>query len=361
MSANIVWGSMPLALVKEGASTSCTSIAMGCGMFAALLVSLPVGMMVDRLGRLLVLRISAFTSVLVMIAMGYTRGLIAGCLQMALCEAALVAYMTAQFAYASNLFAKKHAVSAVGAMGIIGNVAFATGPALGVWLWQHGIHREQYIYASVLNVVALVLVMTLPSKYDVRVATSRRRILFRPAWLPAMTYVLACTLVGGVNAALAVLTFQARGIANGALIFTASALTTVIFRYPAGRLVEKLGAKPMTVPTAIIQGCGCVLASQAKDSLSVIFAGICLGTAWAAVVPIGLALFFESSSQRSRGIAMGSYNLAFGSGASIGALIATIATMIGMGYTQAILCCALMPCLAVICIFNVPKQRDGIS
>ncbi len=172
-----------------------------------------------------------------------------------------------------------------------------------------------------------------------------------------MIFVLSCTLQYGVNGALAVLAFHDRGIANGALIFSASALTTVLARYPAGRLVERFGARTIAVPTAIIQGCGCLLAARATNSLAVIFASICLGIAWAAVVPIGLALFFETSSQRSRGAAMGSYNLAFGFGGACGALIATVSIMLGAGYSQAISICALVPCLALGYLLAAPKKR----
>jgi MFS family permease len=167
ISSNIPIGSLPLALVSEGASESQTAIAMGCGMFASLIVSLPIGMLTDRVGKLPVLRVAAFSSVAIMLIMGLTHGIVAGCLQMALRSAALCAYMTAQFAYASTMFSRERAVSAVGAMGILGNVAFAAGPAFGVWLWQHGVHREQYMYASTLNMIAAVMVLTLPSQYDV--------------------------------------------------------------------------------------------------------------------------------------------------------------------------------------------------
>jgi MFS family permease len=358
VSCNLPVGSLPLALADEGASRSSIAIAMGSGMFAALFVSVPLGMIVDRVGRLAVLRVAAAASVLVMIAMSCMHGIIAGCFLMAFRSAVLVAYMTAQFTYASNIFAKERAVSAVGTMGIIGNVAFASGPALGVYLWQHGVHREQYFFACILNVVAALLVFALPAKYDVFTQRpAKRRIIFRAAWVPAMAYILSCTLQGGVNGALAVLAFQDRGIANGATIFSASAITTVLFRYPAGRLVERFGARTMAIPTALFQGVGCILASHAASMPAVIAAGMCLGTAWSAVVPIGLALFFETSSHRSRGIAMGSYNLAFGGGAALGALVATIATMMHAGYTEAITICALAPCLALMLLLTAKRKK----
>jgi len=358
ISSNIPVGSLPLALVSEGASESQTAIAMGSGMFAALLVSLPVGMLTDRVGKLPVLRTAAFCSVGIMLFMGLTHGIVAGCFQMALRSAALCAYMTAQFAYASTIFSKERAVSAVGAMGILGNVAFAAGPAFGVWLWQNGVHREQYMYASMLNLLAALMVLALPAHYDAKQKKQPRiKVFIRPSWLPAIFFIGCCTLQGGVNGALAVLAFQDRGIANGALIFSASALTTVAFRYPAGRLVERFGARAIAVPTAIIQCCGCVLASQAQAPWTVIVAGMFLGMAWSSVVPVGIAILFENSSHRTRGTAMGCYNLAMGGGAALGALIAAVATAMGMGYTQGIMICALAPFFALIYLFVGPRKK----
>jgi MFS family permease len=182
IASNIPVGSLPLALVSEGASESQTAIAMGCGMFAALLVSMPIGMLTDRIGKLPVLRAAAFSSVAIMLLMG--------CIQMALRSAAICAYMTAQFAYASGMFSKERAVSAVGAMGILGNVAFAAGPACGVWLWQMGIHREQYMYASILNLAAALMVLTLPAQFDQKPKyfARRRQRCSRRSYLPGPWY-----------------------------------------------------------------------------------------------------------------------------------------------------------------------------
>ena len=359
VSCNIPVGSLPLALVKEGATESQTAFAMGSGMFAAVLVSMPLGMLTDKVGKLPVLRVAAFGSVFVMLLMGFTHGIIAGCLQMALRSVALCGYMTAQFAYASTMFSKERAVSAVGAMGILGNVAFAAGPAFGVWLWQHGVQREQYVYACALNLIAAIMVCTLPAKFDIKAKKKPRvKVVMRKVWLPALIFIACCTLQGGVNGALAVLTFQGRGIANGALIFSASALTTVCFRYPAGRLVEKFGARAIAVPTAIVQAVGCLLAAQAYQPWVVIIAGCCLGMAWSSVVPVGMAILFENSTHSTRGTAMGAYNLSMGGGAAIGSLIAVIVTAAGLGYTQAELICAFAPCFALIYLFMGPRKKE---
>ena len=73
-SCNLPVGSLPLALADEGAARSSIAIAMGSGMFASLFVSVPLGMLVDRAGRLVVLRAAAAASVLVMVGMSLMHG-----------------------------------------------------------------------------------------------------------------------------------------------------------------------------------------------------------------------------------------------------------------------------------------------
>ncbi len=97
--------------------------------------------MVDRFGRLIVMRIAAASSVLMMIVMSVTHGTIVSGLLVGVRSVVLIFYMTAQFAYASNIVSRERAVSAAGTMGIIGNIAFASG------------RRWVFIFGSMASVV----------------------------------------------------------------------------------------------------------------------------------------------------------------------------------------------------------------
>ena len=60
---------------------------------------------------------------------------------------------------------------------------------------------------------------------------------------------------------------------------------------------------------------------------------------------------------------MGAYNFSLGAGAASGAAIATIATMLGHGYTAAILACALAPigALPLVLFSQNSKKRAGLE
>jgi MFS family permease len=356
-ACNLPTGALPLALLRDGASHSEVAFAMGGGMFAQLLGSVPVGAVVDRIGRLKTIRASVVLMALSIFGMAFLRGPVWGGVLMGLRGFGMMSYVTAEFAYVAEIVPAGRSVSAVSTLGMIANFVFAFAPAIAVWLWNGGLAREQFIYGGVLALAGGAALLFLPQQHDVRSRKRSRLILMRSAWLPAMAFLTAAAMQSGVNTALAVVTFTQRGIANGALIFTSMALVTFAFRYPAGRVVEKYGPRVVTLPIVLFQVAGCVVAATAYDPVRVLVAGALLGVAWAAVVPVGVALFFEQSSPRTRGVAMGTYNLSFAIGTSTGALLAALLTHFGYSYGIAIAACALAPIIAVPCLFTRMRRE----
>lgn len=357
-ACNLPTGALPLALLHDGATHSEVAFAMGGGMFAQLLGSVPVGALVDRIGRLKTIRASVLLMALSNFGMTWLHGPVWGGLLMALRGFSMMGYVTAEFAYVTEIVPPERSVSSVSTLGMIANFVFAFAPAIGVLMWNSGIGREQFLYGGALTLAGGSVLWFLPQKHDVRTKGRSRLILMRSVWLPAMAFLTAAAMQSGVNTALAVVTFTQRGIGNGALIFTSMALMTFALRYPAGRFVEKYGARMMTLPVVAAQVAGCLLAARAYAPWQVLAAGALLGVAWSAVVPVGVALFFEHSSRRTRGIAMGAYNLSFAIGTSAGALMAALLTRFGLSYSAAIMACALAPLAATPWVFFQIGRRE---
>jgi hypothetical protein len=173
-------------------------------------------------------------------------------------------------------------------LGWFGNLSFATAPAAGFWLWQHGIEREQFLWSVGLALVGALILSRLPAE------TGRR--------------VRRC----GVNGALAIISAGSR--------------------------------------TAL-------LAARSDTPLAVIVAGMCMGIAWSAVVPVGIGLLFERSSPGTRGAAMGSYDLAFSIGMTVGSIVAAAAAALGGGYTLAMSICAATSLIALPWLFFAGPAR----
>jgi MFS family permease len=137
------------------------------------------------------------------------------------------------------------------------------------------------------------------------------------------------------------------------------ALTSFALRYPAGRLVDGAGPRAVALPTAALQAAGALLAASAHSLEMVLVAGVLLGAAWAAVVPVTVGLLFEHSASATRGAAMGAYNLAFSGGAACGAVLAAGATLLGSGYGLAMsLCaCASLASLPLVLRTSAPRRE----
>ena len=352
MAVNLPNGSLPLALASDGIGPTGIATVASVAALVPLLGSIPAGGLIDRFGRLRAMRVAAVVTALALFALAFVHGGPASAAVMGLRSLAITAYMNALFAYASGLVRGDRAVSAVSTLGMVGNLSLAVSPAAAVWLWQHGVGREQYLWGTIAAALGAAICFVLPRRHDVRVRRSRR-IFMRSAWLPAMAFLVGATLAGGVNTALAVITFHQRGIANAALLFTAVAVTTFTLRYPAGRLVDRFGPRWVAVPTALSHCAGALLAAGAHTAPQVVAAGIFLGFAWSAMVPVGIALLFERSSKTTRGAAMGAYGMSFAVGGVGGAALATVSSAAGFGYAGAMSVAAVGPLVALPWVFAV--------
>jgi MFS family permease len=359
LALNLPLGSLPLALMDERVPAGSIALVIGAGPIASLAASIPIGGLTDRYGRLPVLRTAAVSCVMSVIALAFVRDPLLVAAVMSVRSIAITAYVTAEFAYASAIVAPERAVSATATLGMVGNLSFATAPAAGFWLWQHGIERQQFLWAGALALTGTLILLSLPAEAQRRTHRSRR-IYMRAAWYPAIAFLIACSLASGVNAGLAIVTFHQRGVANGALLFSAMAATTFALRFFAGRLVDRFGPRIIAVPTAVVQCIGSMLAAHAQTPFAVIVAGGVMGLAWSAIVPVGIGLLFERSSKGTRGAAMGSYSLAFGIGATGGSAIGAIAAAAGPGYTLAMTICAVAALTPLPWLFRArPAGRRG--
>jgi len=356
-ACNLPTGSMPFALKADGAADSSIVLAMGAGMYANLLGSLPVGVLVDRIGRLVTIRASALLLAVATLGMALTHGPWLGGLFMALRGLSLMSYVTAEFAYTAEIVPPERAVSSVSFLGLVANTMFAIAPAIGVYLWLHGVQRDQYYIGTALALIGAAALWLLPARHDVKRASPSRTIVMRSLWLPTIAFLVACAIQSGVNFTSAVLTFQQRGVGNAALIFTAMALATAAVRYPAGRVADKFGPRSMLIPIVAAQIVGCLLAAFAANAWEVVGAGIALGIGWGAIVPVGVALFFEQSGRRTRGAAMGAYNLSFSLGTALGAGLAAAFVHFGWGgYGGAMLVCTALPILTLPFVLTARRR-----
>ncbi len=358
-ATGMVAGSLPLALLSEGNRVSIVALVMSMGVVTAACASIPMGWVADAIGKRRTLTLAVGCAMCALIGQFLAHGAVESAIAWSLQSFANITFNNAQLAFISKVAPEERRVSSTASTAVFVNLGLATAPVFAVFLWQHGIGRQQYLLGAVLAIINLVLLSFLPADSVTRHRRTRT-ILLRSAWLPAILLGIAVNLQSGVNAALSVAIFHHRGIANPALLLAVTSTTALLARYPMARLVETYGSKALAIPTVIMQASGCIVAGFAWDSVHVVFGGILLGWAWAGIYPSVLSMFLERSSKATRGRAMGALGFAAGVGAALGGLIATISSAIGLGYTFAMVCAALSSVCVLPLVLVTPDKR-GLS
>ena len=273
-------GSLPLALDVDGASHGAVAAAMGSGMFAALLASLPLGAVVDRFGRLSVMRLTGVAGALILLGLTFVHGAWGGSALLALRSIAFIGFMTAEYRVRRGPRVAAACRFDRGDARHDRHPDLRHGPALGIALWQHGIGREQFAWAALLALGGVAVLWFLPADRVRRPHAAAPRML-RREWLPAIAFGVTAVLQAGVNGSLAVLTFHDRGLANAAALFSASAISAFALRYLTGRMIEHFGPRRFALAVAVVQCAACLLAARAHSLTEVVVAGVLLGAGWA--------------------------------------------------------------------------------
>src|SRR6185437_17135496 len=101
LAMNLPIGSLPLVLEHDGAARSQIAMAMGVGMVTTVFVALPIGALVDRVGRILTMKLAVSGTFVTLTLLWLTHGAIWGGLLMGTRSILMIAFMAAQAAYIS--------------------------------------------------------------------------------------------------------------------------------------------------------------------------------------------------------------------------------------------------------------------
>lgn len=346
-AANIPLGSVPLMLASS-ASTEAAVRILSCAVVFGLLGSLPAGMYIDRTSAKHALIVSTALISVALASMALWPTPLCAAIAMTVRGAAGSAFVAAALTYASVSQARD-ALTAVSAVGVAANLAFAVSPALGSALWDSGIHAIQYLFCGLAGIVALVLCAMLPNRIGVDLSAAGARTGFDRRWIKPLLFAASVAVCIGLNATLSILAFRERGL-NGALILSATAVATVAFRFPATALVKFWGARTPAYAVALLQLAGAAIAAFATTTPALIGGGVLIGMAWSAILPISTRTMFDLSASSQRGTFMGAYGLFVGAGVAAGSGLANLGFLFADPYATVSLVSGALPlaCLLLL-------------
>ena len=214
------------------------------------------------------------------------------------------------------------------------------GPPIGELLLRATSFDAVWAFAAVVPLLGAALASRIPERYAPEAPAeppSRsdrvRALIARESLAPGVA--LSLTVVGYATlAAFIVLHLDDRGIGNGALVFTAFAVSVVAGRLFAGGIPDRFGGSRTAAVAGVIQSAGLLLIAAAH-SLPVAIAGaMAMGAGFALLFPSLALLVVDAVPERRRGAAMGTFTAFFDIGVGVGAPLAGIAANLG-GYSVA--------------------------
>jgi MFS family permease len=319
---------VPLFAQGLGASTFQVGMINAGFMLAATLLSMPLGLVSDRLGRrrliLAGMAISGLTSLLLLVA---GTPLQVGAIYL-FSGIGLACFSPAMMSYVGDVSPAPFLGRAYGWYTSALYLGMAVGPGLGGAVAGGGFRTAFLLSAAI--IAAGVLMggprmpapppVIRPSSPDLR--SDFREITRNPVVLACWTATFFSTYAWGSLFAFFPLFARDLGvsIAHTGLIFTSQAAANALFRIPIGHLSDRIGKRvPFIIAGNLLFALSIMAVGQARGVASLYVLFIAVGGSMAATFTAIGALLSESVPTRIRGLAMGGYNTCIYGGFTVSA------------------------------------------
>lgn len=346
---------VPLFARRLGASTVEVGIVNAGFMLAAAALSLPLGLMSDRLGRkrliLAGMGISAMTSLSLLVA----RAPWHVALIYLFAGTGLACFSPAMMSHVGDCVPRSFLGRAYGWYTSALYLGMALGPGLGGGLASWGFGLAFGVSAVITGAGALLGAVRLPSSPPAAsqavspgtLSADFREIVRTPVVLGCWVATFSSTFAWGSLFAFFPLYAREQGIsvAHTGLIFTVQAAANALFRVPVGHLQDRSRSRhPFILWGNALFGLLIALTGLLREELPLYLLFAAAGGAMAAAFTAIGAVLSESVATRIRGLAMGGYNTCIYGGfmASAAALGVVIEwSGYAAGFATAGLACAL--------------------
>ncbi len=332
---------VPLFASELGASTVQVGMINAGFMLAAALLSVPLGLVSDRLGRrrlvLAGMVVSGLTSLFLLAARNPAQ---VGAIYL-FSGAGLACFSPAMMSYVGDVAPPRFLGRAYGWYTSALYLGMALGPGLGGAIGAAGFRNAFLVSGGVIAAAIVVGIPRMPAPPPVMRPASTdlvadfRQILANRSVLACWITTFFATYAWGALFSFFPLYARDSGIsvAHTGLIFTSQAASNALARIPIGHLADRTGRRDLYVVLGTLAFALCIAAVGRVSSPGPLYLLFLLaGGSMAATFTAVGALLSESVDTRVRGLAMGGYNTCIYSGFAVSA--ATLGTVIHrLGYS----------------------------
>lgn len=172
---------------------------------------------------------------------------------------------------------------AMGALGICFSLGASASPPLGSWLVKVSDINTMFYASAGLAVLSMLILLGLTETLTVRqpfrfaLLKVGRHDVFDPHAIPAGVVMICCYLSYGIILTLVPDLSDQLGVKNRGTFFAIFTLSSVVVRFSAGRLSDRLGRVPVLKASAIIIAVAMVLFATAHSANMLYIASVVFG------------------------------------------------------------------------------------
>lgn len=249
---------------------------------------------------------------------------------------------------------------ALGMFGLAVWGGLSLGPLAGELLRTSSGYSAVWALTAALPAAGALLAWRLPEPAPVVSAGLPRMSLASMLPPPARRPGIALALANVGYAALAgfaVLALRARGIGDGAMVFTVFAVAVFASRLVLGRVPDSLGARPTAVAAGLVEALGLALIAGAGSLTAALLGALVVGAGFSMLFPSLALMVVGDLGEQGRGSAMGAFTAFFDVGVGLGGPIAGLTASLG-GY-PAVFYLSAVAALGTALLAAVPEQSPA--
>ena len=344
-------GTLPLYVAHLGGTKGDAGTIVGILGLSALCLRIPIGGLLDKFGRKLILIIGMAVLVADFLVLNLNHQLSFLFFLRLVQGAALGIENTAVGTLASDLIPRNRLSVGLGYFSIAQTLPQAIGPLIGLYLVQNYGFNSLFFVGLLLTVIAFLASLLVSDHYEQKITkpqlnqrltnkekladdlsqskahrlSHKQGLLSVPVLVPSLILSIVCLANSGVTAFVSQFAIE-RNVSNIGYYFTVNALVTVLMRLIYPKFLVTIKTSKVVFVSLCFIIASLILVSKSTTLISFLLAGSLYGIGFASVLPImnAVVLNHVSDNQRGRATAIfsASLDVAYGSGAMIWGFVA---------------------------------------
>ncbi|MDD3015709.1 MAG: MFS transporter [Lactococcus chungangensis] len=326
-------GTLPLYVAHLGGTKGDAGTVVGILGISALCLRLPIGGLLDKFGRkvILVIGLAVLVADFSILNLSHQLGFLF--LLRLVQGGAMGVEGTAVGTLASDLIPKNRLSVGLGYFSIAQTLPQAIGPLIGLYLVENYGFNSLFLVGLGLTILAFLASLFVSDHYqkgltDCNIGpqlTSKEKIITVPVMIPSLILSIICLSNSGVTAFVSQFAIE-RHVTNIGYYFTVNALVTVLMRIIYPKFLVTIKTSRLVLASLVFIVISFILVAKSVTLFDFLLAGSLYGIGFASILPImnAVVLTHVSDQQRGRATAIfsASLDVAYGSGAMIWGFVA---------------------------------------